>query len=384
MFAGNFKIGVLGGGQLGKMLLQQAANYNLSIKILDPDAAAPCKDLAREFVQGSLQDYETVLAFGADCQVVTIEIESVNTEALAELERRGVQVFPQPAQIALIQDKRLQKTFYEQHQIPTAPFVLIDNKAHLLDFLEKNPNHFPCVQKLGKDGYDGRGVQILNHLAEAREKGFDAPSLLEAKADIKTEIAVMVARNPKGETAVFPAVEMVFDPIHNLVDYLLAPAQIEAQLETKARELAQKVADRLGIIGVLAVEMFMTKDNQIWVNEVAPRPHNSGHATIEGNFTSQYEQHLRTLLNLPLGDTALRSPSAMVNLLGAEGHQGKAHYEGMAQILAQKGFYVHLYGKAQTRPWRKMGHVTILAEEAAELAQKVAFVKQHLRVVAQE
>jgi 5-(carboxyamino)imidazole ribonucleotide synthase len=383
MFSGNFKIGVLGGGQLGKMLLQQAANYNLFVKILDPDATAPCKALASEFVQGSLQDYETVLRFGSDCQVVTIEIETVNTEALAELERRGVQVFPQPAQIALIQDKRLQKTFYAQHQIPTAPFVLIENKKHLLEFLEKNHNYFPAVQKLGRDGYDGRGVQILNHFEEATEKGFDAPSLLEVKADIKTEIAVMVARNPKGETAVFPAVEMVFDPIQNLVDYLVAPAQITPALEAAARALAQKVADKLGIIGVLAVEMFITKDDQIWVNEVAPRPHNSGHATIEGNFTSQYEQHLRTLLNLPLGDTALRSPSAMVNLLGAEGHRGRAHYEGLAQVLAQKGFYVHLYGKAQTRPWRKMGHVTILAEKQEELAQKVAFVKQHLRVIAE-
>jgi 5-(carboxyamino)imidazole ribonucleotide synthase len=375
-FNPHFTIGVLGGGQLGRMLIQAGINLDLNFHVLDPDAQAPCAGIAR-FTHGKLTDYETVMAFGKICDIITIEIENVNTKALIDLEKAGKKVFPQPAVIELIQDKRIQKQFFADNQIPTAPFVLVNNK----EAVAKHEDFLPAVNKLGKEGYDGRGVQVIKTKADLN-KAFDAPGLLEKWIPFEKEIAVIVSRNAFGEVAVYPAVEMVFHPEANLVEYLFSPAQIEKEIAQQAEAIACKVITSLNMIGLLAVEMFVTKEGEVLVNEVAPRPHNSGHQTIEGNVTSQYEQHLRAILNLPMGSTALLAPSAMVNLLGEEGFTGSARYEGLEEVLKAEGVYVHLYGKKTTKPFRKMGHVTIVDKDLNSLKKKANFVKQTLKVKA--
>ncbi len=370
------KIGILGGGQLGLMLLQAAVDWNLDIHILDPDSEAPCSRIAPHFQQGSLQDYDTVYAFGKELDVITIEIEKVNVEALEALEREGKKVYPQPNVIRQIQDKRIQKQFYRDNQLPTADFRLTETRADVaqhLDFL-------PAFHKLGKDGYDGRGVQRIATAADV-DKAFDAPGLLEKAIDFEKEIAVIVARNPRGEMNTFPVVEMVFHPEHNLVEYLFAPAQISAQLSEEAENIARRTAEAFGIVGLLAVEMFVTKEGEILINEVAPRPHNSGHQSIRSNATSQYEQHWRAILGLPLGSTQQYEPSAMVNLLGEDGHTGPAYYEGMETLLATEKVFPFLYGKAITKPFRKMGHITIMDQDTEALKQKAEFVKNTIRVI---
>ena len=375
MFDIKQKVGVLGGGQLGLMLLQAAVDWNLHVKILDA-ADAPCAAIAPEFVEGSLQDYEAVYHFGQDVEVLTIEIEKVNVEALEALEKEGKKVFPQPHVIRLIQDKRTQKQFYREHGLPTADFVLTQNREDVKNYLD----FLPAFHKLGKDGYDGKGVQRIAS-AEDVSKAFDAPGLLEKAVDFEKELAVIVARNERGEVATFPTVEMVFHPEANLVEYLFAPAEISEAIETQAKDLAIRTAQAIGIVGLLAVEMFLTKDGQVLINEVAPRPHNSGHHTIRANFTSQFEQHWRAILNLPLGDTAAYTPAAMVNLLGEEGHTGAAHYEGMEEVLGVHGVYPFLYGKKITKPFRKMGHITVTDSTLEGLKQKADWVKNALRVI---
>ncbi len=375
-FYQNSKLGVLGGGQLGRMLIQSGIDFNVNFSILDPDHEAPCKSLA-EFAVGKLTDYETVLAFGQSCDLITIEIENVNTKALRDLEKQGKKVFPQPAVIELIQDKRTQKEFYKANQIPTAKFILTQNKEEVI----KNKDFLPAVNKLGKEGYDGRGVQILR-LEKDLEKAFDAPGLLEKLIDFEKEISVIVARNEQGEICSYPAVEMIFHPTQNMVEYLFSPAEISSSVAKMADDIARKVAEKIQIVGLLAVEMFVTKQGDVLVNEIAPRPHNSGHQTIEANVTSQYEQHLRAILNLPFGDTSILLPSAMVNLLGEAGYSGQAIYEGMKGVLAIEGAHVHLYGKKRTKPFRKMGHVTIVDADIASLKKKANFVKEHLKVIA--
>ncbi|MFN3377827.1 MAG: 5-(carboxyamino)imidazole ribonucleotide synthase [Runella zeae] len=375
MFDIKQKVGVLGGGQLGLMLLQAAVDWNLHVKILDA-ADAPCAAIAPEFVDGSLQDYEAVYQFGQDVEVLTIEIEKVNVEALEALEKEGKKVFPQPHVIRLIQDKRTQKQFYREHGLPTADFVLTQNREDVKNYLD----FLPAFHKLGKDGYDGKGVQRIAS-AEDVSKAFDAPGLLEKAVDFEKELAVIVARNERGEVATFPTVEMVFHPEANLVEYLFAPAEISEAIETQAKDLAIRTAQAIGIVGLLAVEMFLTKDGQVLINEVAPRPHNSGHHTIRANFTSQFEQHWRAILNLPLGDTAAYTPAAMVNLLGEEGHTGAAHYEGMEEVLGVHGIYPFLYGKKITKPFRKMGHITVTDSTLEGLKQKADWVKNALRVI---
>lgn len=370
------KVGILGGGQLGRMLIQSAMSYDIKTKILDPNPEAPAKFFAHEFVVGKLTDYQTVMDFGRDCDVISIEIENVNTEALEALEAQGKKVFPQPHCIRLIQNKRSQKQFYKENNIPTADFHLIDTKADLtkhLDFL-------PAVQKLAEQGYDGRGVQKLTSIDDF-DLAFEAPSLLEKMVDIDKEISIIIARNSKGEMAIYPAVELVFHQDQNLVNYLLSPAQISEKQIQQMNEIAQGLVEKLNFIGLLAVELFLTKSGQILVNEIAPRTHNSGHHSIEANFTSQFEQHLRAILNAPLGNTDSRSASAMINILGEEGHTGEAKYEGIEAILKKKGFYVHLYAKKITKPFRKMGHITILGESRKELIAKIDFVKKVFRVV---
>jgi len=376
-FYSDFKLGVLGGGQLGRMLIQSAIDFKLYISVLDPDADAPCAQLANEFVTGSLTDFDTVYNFGKDKDLITIEIENVNIEALEKLEKEGKKVYPQPGVIKIIQDKRQQKQFYHKKGIPTSDFVLIDTAEDL----NKNSSFLPAFQKLGKAGYDGRGVQKLTSTADFG-KAFSEASLLEKLVDYEKELSVIVARNVKGEIVTYPVVEMVFHPIHNLVEYLFSPAEITPAQEKEAKEIAVKVIESLGMVGILAVELFLTKDGKILVNEVAPRPHNSGHQTIKGNFTSQYEQHLRAILGLPLGSPEITSPAALVNLLGEANHSGIAEYKGAEEALSIEGVYLHLYGKKYTKPFRKMGHVIILDRNMANLKRKAELVKKILKVIA--
>ncbi|WP_025762075.1 5-(carboxyamino)imidazole ribonucleotide synthase [Dyadobacter tibetensis] len=369
------RIGILGGGQLGLMLLQAAIDWNLDVHILDPDAHAPCKSIAPHFQQGSLQDYDTVYAFGKELDIITIEIEKVNVEALERLEQEGKKIYPQPSVIRKIQDKRTQKQFYADHGLPTAEFILTEDKEDAA----RHESFLPAFHKLGKDGYDGRGVQRIAQPADFH-KAFDQPGLLEKAVAFEKELAVIVSRNESGELRCFPTVEMVFHPEHNLVEYLFAPAEISESVDREAKAIASKTAEAFGIIGILAVELFLTKDGKILINEVAPRPHNSGHHTIRANATSQYEQHWRAILNLPLGDTKALAPSAMVNLLGEDGYEGTAVYEGMELLLATPKVYPFLYWKTHTKPFRKMGHITILDEDLSSLKEKVDFVKKHIKV----
>lgn len=358
------------------MLIQKGLDWNIPFAVLDPDPDAPCSTLA-PFTCGKLTDHDTVVRFGEGCDIITIEIENVSTRALATLEQMGKKVFPQPGVIELIQDKRTQKKFYADRGIPTADFILTagrDDVAAQVEFL-------PAVNKLGREGYDGRGVQILREERDLA-KAFDAPGLLEKLIDVDKELSVIVARSHDGKVAAYPAVEMVFHPEANLVDYLISPAAVSPDIARRAEAIAREVITELRMTGILAVEMFVTKAGGILVNEVAPRPHNSGHQTIEGNVTSQYEQHLRAILNLPLGDTSVKQPAAMVNLLGEDGHTGEARYEGMEEVLKLPGVHVHLYGKRLTKPFRKMGHVTVVEADLESLRKKATFVKNTLKVVA--
>lgn len=370
------RIGVLGGGQLGRMMIQNAINLNLQICCLDPDVNAPCKNIATEFSVGSLNDFDTVYAFGKDKDIITIEIENVNVQALKQLQLEGKKVFPQPEVIELIQDKGAQKTFYKEHNIPSPTFYLINNKNEIA----QHAADFPFFQKLRKGGYDGKGVVKLSN-PNALEKAFDAPSVLEQLVDFDKEISVIVARNESGETRCFPAVECAFNPEANLVEFLFSPATISPKIEQEAEKIALNLAEKLNIIGLLAVEMFVTKDGTVLVNEIAPRTHNSGHHSIEGNVTSQFEQHIRAICNLPLGNTEIVRPAVMINLLGEKGHEGEAKYIGLNEALKKPGVYVHLYGKAITKPFRKMGHVTVVAQDLTAATQLAKNIKDTIKII---
>jgi 5-(carboxyamino)imidazole ribonucleotide synthase len=376
-FSPNVKIGVLGGGQLGRMLQQKALDFGLDLAFIDPDSNAPCKEISSRFFKGDFKDYDTVYSFGKGRDIVTIEIEHVNVKALEKLQEEGVKVFPQPNIIKTIQDKGLQKIFYKENNIPTSEFYLIQGKEDILNFKDE----FPLMQKMRKGGYDGQGVTPIRSEIDL-EKAFETPSVLEKMIDFEKELSVIVARNENGDVKTFPCVECEFNPEANLVEFLFSPANITKEIEDKAQKIAKKVIEKLGMIGVLAVELFLTREGDVLVNEVAPRPHNSGHQTIEGNYESQYGQLLRCLLNLPLGDTKIKRPSVMVNLLGEKGYIGDVVYDGLEKVLCQPGVYVHFYGKAQTKPFRKMGHATIVSEtlESAKLIAKK--VKEDLRIIA--
>lgn len=370
----NTILGILGGGQLGKMLLQKAADFNMNTHVLDPDENAPCRHLCKVFNHGDFRDYDAVMAFGNECDILTIEIENVNIEALYELEKLGKKVLPQPHIIAMAQDKGKQKQFYAEHQLPTAPFYMVNNKEQI------KKDRFPIVQKLCKGGYDGKGVKILrseNDLADA----FNEPSVIENCIDIDKEIAVITARNADGRIKTFPVVEMLFNKEANLVELLFSPSVLSDIQQQHAVEIAENLIKDLGMVGLLAVEMFVTKTGEILINEIAPRPHNSGHHTIEANAVSQFEQHLRAIYNLPLADTSVRSAAAMINLLGEKNYTGDAIYEGLDKALQAGHVHIHLYGKKTTRPFRKMGHATITAPTVEEAISLARLVQQVLKII---
>jgi 5-(carboxyamino)imidazole ribonucleotide synthase len=372
----DLKLGILGGGQLGRMLIQDAINYNLTTLILDPDPEAPCKHIANYFECGSITDFDTVYNFGKKADIITIEIEKVNIEALEQLEKEGKQVYPQSRVIRLIQDKGVQKQFFKENDIPTSPFQL----ANTREDIRNSTFSFPYMLKQRKDGYDGKGVMKINSISEI-DMAFDAPCLIEELVDFEKEIAVIVSRNTKGEVKTFPVVEMEFNAEANLVEFLISPSTYPEAIQERAEEIARQIANSLNITGLLAVEMFVTRNGEILVNELAPRPHNSGHHTIEGNYASQFDQHLRSIFGLPLGDTRAISNAVMINLLGEKGHNGVAKYEGLEKVMALEGVYVHLYGKKYTKPFRKMGHITVIDQNREAAIEKANQIKHTLKVI---
>ncbi|MBG6234193.1 5-(carboxyamino)imidazole ribonucleotide synthase [Pedobacter sp. CAN_A7] len=373
----DLKLGILGGGQLGRMLIQEAINYNLTTMVLDPDTHAPCKHIANTFECGSITDYDTVYNFGKKADVITIEIEKVNIEALEQLEKEGKLVFPQSRVIRLIQDKGVQKQFFKENDIPTSPFILVNGKQEML-----NSNFaYPFMLKQRRDGYDGKGVMKIETIKEL-DDAFEGPCLIEELVDFEKEIAVIVSRNSNGDMRTFPMVEMEFNPEANLVEFLISPSTYPEAIQQKAELIAKNIASALNITGILAVEMFVTKNGEILVNELAPRPHNSGHQTIEGNYVSQFQQHLRAIFNLPLGDTRCITNAVMINLLGEKGYDGVAKYNGLEKILALEGVYVHLYGKKYTKPFRKMGHVTVVDQNRESAIEKAKYIQEALKVIA--
>lgn len=373
---GNQRLGILGGGQLGKMLLQSASIWDIDTWVLD-QPGSPGSHLCKHFVPGDFRDYQTVLDFGRQVDLLTIEIEHVNIEALHQLESEGKTIHPRPGALAIIKDKGLQKQFYEQHGLPTAPYQLHASKEALLTLLTHGQLEYPFVQKSRTDGYDGKGVAVIQS-EQDHHLLLDGPCMTEKMVPIAQEIAVQVVRNATGTCSVFPPVEMVFNPVANLLDLLLCPARITVAMAQKAQELAIQTINAFDLCGLLSVEFFVSTTGELLVNEVAPRPHNSGHHTIEACFTSQYEQHLRGIFNWPLGSTQLKMPAAMVNLLGAPGHSGPACYEGMEACLEVPGAYFHLYGKTETRPYRKMGHATVIHPELAEARRQAEWISRNL------
>jgi len=373
-------IGILGGGQLGKMLLSTTRQWDLTTHVMDPSPEAPARIGCNHFTQGDLMEYQDVLDFGKKVDLLTIEIENINTKALAELEKQGVKVYPQAAVLELIQNKCKQKEFYQKKGIPTAPFQVFNSKEALKDAVVRGRVSFPFVWKSAAMGYDGFGVQIIRSnqdLETVSEGGCMAEDLVA----IEKEIGVIVCRSVSGETVSYPCVEMEFHPTANQVEFVLSPARISKKTEEKAREVALEVSKAYQHVGLLAVELFLTKEGEIWVNEVAPRPHNSGHYSIEAAYTSQFEQHIRALLDLPLGNPENKLAGVMVNLVGAEGHQGPVYYKNMEHILAIEGVCPHIYGKKETRPFRKMGHITIVNKNLETARQIAAQVKETIEVI---
>ena len=373
-FGPSLRIGVLGGGQLGRMMIQSAVDFDARIEVMDPQSDAPCRYLTHRFVQGDLQNEDAVFEFGKDLDCITIEIEHVSVPGLRKLEAQGVRVIPKPDHLDIIQDKGKQKEFFQANGIPTAPFQLINSAS------EAGAMGFPIVHKLRRGGYDGKGVAVLKS-SDDLHKAFDAPGVLEQAVDIEKELSVIVARNSAKEMVCFPVVEAVFDPVANLVDYLIAPASISNEAAVQAEAIAKRVAEAMDFEGLLAVELFLDRQGQILVNEVAPRTHNSGHHTIEANRTSQFEQHLRAVLDLPLGSTEPVFPfAAMVNLVGGEQAHGIPSYSGLDVAMSTPGVHPHLYGKSQVKPFRKMGHITITGSTKMEVEAQIAKIREQLAV----
>ncbi len=374
--SGQLRVGILGGGQLGRMLLQAAANYPVETFVMENDPACPAAHLCHHFTNGDIKNFDDVYNFGKGLDAITIEIEAVNEAALEKLEAEGVRVYPKPSALRIIKDKILQKQFYKDNEIPTSEFVITQNK----DELKQHDSFLPAVHKIGMGGYDGRGVELLRNTADL-SKGFDAPAVLEKLVSIKKEIAVIIAVNDKGENAIYPPVDMVFDTRLNLLDYQISPAQLTERVLWKVEAIALKLVKDLKSPGIFAVELFVDHNDNVLVNETAPRVHNSGHHTIEANYSSQFDMLWRIMLNYPLGNTEHILPAAIVNLLGAEGHSGDAKYEGLEDILKIENVFVHIYGKTTTKPGRKMGHVTILSKEKQELIHQANRIKSTLKIV---
>ena len=381
-FSSNFKLGILGGGQLGKMLLTETRKFDIYTCVLDPSDEAPSKIACNEFTKGDLMDYETVLNFGRKVDVLTIEIENVNANALETLEKEGIKVFPSSKTLKIIQNKATQKLFYVDNNIPTADFARFAYVSEIADAIDNGGLQLPFVWKAAQFGYDGNGVKVVRSLSDLKELK-DGECIAETLVPFKNELAVIVSRNVNGDVKTYPVVEMEFHPEANQVEYVICPARINPKVAHKAHLTALKVSRAFNHVGLLAVEMFQTENDEILVNEVAPRPHNSGHHTIESSYTSQFEQHLRAILNLPLGNTGNKVAGVMVNLVGAEGYSGDVIYENIEDILAMDGVTPHIYGKKQTRPFRKMGHVTIVNEDLNEARKIAEDVKNLIKVISQ-
>lgn len=371
------RIGILGGGQLGRMLLQAAANYPVETFVMENDASCPAAHLCHHFTKGDISNFDDVYNFGKGLDALTIEIESVNEDALEKLEAEGVRVYPKPSALRTIKNKILQKQFYKDNEIPTSEFVITQKKSDLT----QHTQFLPAAHKIAMGGYDGRGVELLK-TKDDLERGFDAPAVLEKLVSIKKEIAVIIAVDDNGENALYPSVDMVFDNRLNLLDYQISPADLPDKVLWKVEAVALKVVKDLKSPGIFAVELFVDIDDNVFVNETAPRVHNSGHHTIEANFSSQFDMLWRVMLGYPLGSTEHILPAAIVNLLGEEGCKGEAVYQGLNEILEIENVFVHIYGKKETKPGRKMGHITILSREKQELIHQANRVKQTVKVVA--
>lgn len=379
-FSSQFKLGILGGGQLGKMLLYDTRKYDICTYVLDPSKEAPCKIGCNHFFQGDLMDFDTVYNFGKQVDVLTIEIENVNAKALTKLEQEGVKVCPSAKTLKTIQNKVKQKLFYVDHNLPTAEFSRFAYKDEILRAIKHETLNFPFVWKSAQFGYDGNGVKIIRTHSDL-DSIPNVECIIEKLIAFKNELAVIVARSSKGEVKVYPVVEMEFHPEANQVEYVISPARIPEEIAHKAELIALKTSAAFDHVGLLAVEMFQTQDDEILINEVAPRPHNSGHHTIESNYTSQFEQHLRAILDLPLGKTASKTGGIMVNLVGAEDYKGEVIYKNIESIMKMAGVTPHIYGKKETRPFRKMGHVTIIHENIDEARKIAGEVKRKIKVI---
>jgi 5-(carboxyamino)imidazole ribonucleotide synthase len=367
------KTGILGGGQLGRMLLQAAANYPVETFVMENDPGCPAAHLCHHFTKGDIRNFNDVYAFGKNLDAITIEIENVNIEALEKLESEGLKVYPRPSVLKTIKNKIAQKEYYRSHEIPSPDFIITHSRTEL----DGAEDFLPAVHKIGEGGYDGRGVQVLKSKADI-SKGFDAPAVLEKMVVIDKEIAQMVAINDKGETALYPPVQMLFDPDLNLLDYQLCPAEIDTKTLWRVEAIALSVVRNFKSPGLFAIEMFIDKKGDVYVNETAPRVHNSGHHTIEAHYCSQFDMLWRIILSYPLGHTEAILPSIMVNIIGAEGFSGNVKYEGLEETLKIENAFVHLYGKKQTKPGRKMGHVTILSKDRQDLLHQSNKVKRIL------
>jgi 5-(carboxyamino)imidazole ribonucleotide synthase len=369
------KVGILGGGQLGRMLLQAAANYQVETHVMENDDECPAAHLCRYFVKGNIRDFDSVYNFGKSLDALTIEIENVNIDALEKLEAEGVKIYPKPSVLRTIKNKALQKQYYLDHQIPTAEFAILHSKNEISNWQQL----LPAVQKLAEGGYDGRGVQMIENLGAA-DSGFNEHSVLEKQVKIKKEIAIIIAVDQNGKTAIYPPVEMVFNRDFNLLDYQICPADLPQQVLWKTEAIALSVVRNFQSPGLFAVELFIDRNDEVLVNETAPRVHNSGHHTIEAHYSSQFDMLWRIMLNLPLGNTRPILSSIMVNIIGSEGHSGEPRYNGLDEVLRIDNAFVHIYGKLQTKPGRKMGHVTIISNEKQDLTHKANKVRQLISV----
>ena len=380
LFSSKFKLGILGGGQLGKMLLYDAKRYDLHTKVMDSNFEVPCARLADEFILGDITNYDDVINFGNKVDIITVEIEKINTDALLFLEKKGKKIFPSAVTLKIIQNKTQQKEFYQKNNLPSSRFKNYSNIDELKSNFEKDNFKFPFVWKSSRFGYDGKGVKIIKKFDDLNFS-YDEECLIEEKISIKKELSVIVARNIDGEMKCFPVVEMEFNDKSNLVEYVMCPANISSDIESRAIEIAMKASEKFNMVGLLAVELFLDVNDKIIINEVAPRPHNSGHHTIECCMTSQFDQHIRSILNLPLGETQILIPGIMVNLVGENKVEGNVVYQNINDIFEIPGVFIHIYGKKKSRLDRKMGHITIVNKDISKAIEIGKKIKKKIKVI---